>query len=205
MIFIASLWSNQPINASNFEIGPKKARLDWNWANFENLIFMKKSNLIIIDYWSNLSQNNAKTFQHIYLMHTNHKRTKKLAQKPYSQNSKIVFLKQLAILVPARFNWFWGSKHVPWYPRSDSRYLHCQKTSRIKKYDFGLFLLFPNSISVFHAFLTYLVVVFVISRKIASDLGYLIEFPWPRTHITIVRFSGFELGLPKTRKIRPWD
>ena len=82
MILFAFLWSNQLINASNYKIISNLARLDWNWSSFENLIFMKKSNLISIQCWLILSKISLKSFQYIYTMHINQEKKKNGSSNP---------------------------------------------------------------------------------------------------------------------------
>ena len=60
MIFISSLWSNQLIKGQQIRNWIKKARLDWNWSSFENLIFCKK---IKFDYHWLLINSFPKPFQ----------------------------------------------------------------------------------------------------------------------------------------------
>ena len=60
MIFISSLWSNQLIKGQQIRNWIKKARLDWNWSSFEDLIFCKK---IKFDYHWLLINSFPKPFQ----------------------------------------------------------------------------------------------------------------------------------------------
>ena len=195
-----------PINslkASNFRNLMDMARLDWKLTKIWRFDFVQKSNLIGIDHWLNLSQNNSESFYYIYMMHTTRIRVENLTQEPYSKLKKTVANKQSAILFPAVFNRFWGVQHIPWYLLSRSRPLLWSKPSRIVKSEIGLFLKISKSYSVIHALLTCFVFVFVISDVFASFLGTLIEFPWPESWYTIARVSELDLGLCLNGKIGP--